>query len=159
MKNLASILLVVFAFTLTTNAQRKKRGERPKFTIAQQTDLAVKKMTLTLDLSAKQQNQLKPIIASKIEERKAFVKKRKEAKKQKKRPTADELYAMQSKRLDNKIAMKNAMKDILNKEQFQKFEKMQQKRKMKGKKKMRLRIKGDKMQRGKKGERRDRGEE
>lgn len=159
MKNLASILLVVFAFTFTTNAQRKNREERPKFTIAQQTDLAVKKMTLALDLSPKQQNQLKPIIASKMAERKAFMEKRKEARKEKKRPTADEMYAMQSKRLDNEIAIKSSMKDILNKEQFEKFEKMQKKRKMKGKKMMENRKKGDKGKKGERKERRGRGEE
>lgn len=153
MKNLASVLLVLFAFTLTTNAQRKNRKERPQFTVEQQTELAVKKMTLHLDLSAKQQNQLKPIIASKMADRNAFIEKRKEARKEKKRPTSDEIYAMQSKKLDNEIAMKNTMKDILNKEQFEKFEKMQKKRKMKGKKMMENKRKGKK---GERGERRDR---
>ncbi|WP_299016220.1 hypothetical protein [uncultured Polaribacter sp.] len=150
MKNLASILVFIFAFTLSTNAQRKgnkQKRERPQFTVAQQTDIALKKMTLALDLSNKQQNQLKPMIVSKIEARKAFMENRKQARQEKKKPSADEIYAIQTKRLDNAIAMKAQMKDILDKEQFAKFEKMQKKRKMMVKKKMQKNSKGKKAQR------------
>ena len=146
MKKIISILVLVFAVTFTTQAQNKKgeRGEKgPKLTIEQRTSLAVKKMTLALDLSEKQQNQIKPILMAQMSERKASMDKRKEAKgnKEKKgKPTADEMYAMQVKRLDHQIIMKNSMKNILNKDQFEKFEKMQKskmrmaKNKMKGKK-------------------------
>lgn len=143
MKKLASILVLVFAFTITTQAQkdRKDRKEkRPEFTVEQHTELAVKKMTLALDLSAKQQNQIRPLIKAKAAERKANMEQRKAAKESKKRPTADEMFAFQIKMLDNQIAMKNSMKNILNKEQFQKFEKMQKSRKMKGKKMMKDRM-------------------
>ncbi|QTD38787.1 hypothetical protein JL193_05855 [Polaribacter batillariae] len=135
MKKLASIL--VFALTFSTQAQRKRNQERPQLTVEQHTDLAIKKMTLALDLSEKQQNRIKPIIASKMAERKAFMEKRKEAIKEKKRPTANEIYAIKSKMLDHQIALKNNMKEILNKEQFEKFIKIQKKRKIKGKKMMR----------------------
>ncbi|WP_299670323.1 hypothetical protein [uncultured Polaribacter sp.] len=136
MKNLASILVFVFAFTITTQAQKNRKQERPQLTVEQHTDLAIKKMTLALDLSEKQQNKIKPLIASKMAERKAFMEKRKANKKEEKKPTSDEIYAAKSKMLDQQIAMKNSMREILNKEQFEKFEKMQKKRKMKGKKKM-----------------------
>lgn len=134
MKKLATILVFVFSFTLSTQAQKERDHKRPKLTTAQQTDLAVKKMTLALDLSEKQQNEIRPLIATKTAERKAFMEKRKEAKKNKKRPTADEIYAMQSKRLDNQIAMNNKMKTILTEKQFEKFLKIQEKRTAKGKK-------------------------
>jgi len=134
MKKLASILVLVFAITFTTQAQKKRggNGERgPKLTAEQQATLAVKKMALTLDLSEKQQNQIKPILISKMEERKASMEKRKankERKEDRKKPTADEMFAMQSKRLDKKIAEKKEMQNILSKEQFEKFEKMHKKR-------------------------------
>lgn len=144
MKNLASILVMVFVFTFTLQAQKKRPQDRPNFTVEQHTDLAIKKMTLELDLSEKQQNQLKPLIAAKMTERKAFMEKRKEARKEKKRPTADEMYAMKSKQLDNEIAMKNKMKDILNKEQFEKFEKMHKKRELKRKKMLMKKMKDGK---------------
>jgi hypothetical protein len=136
MKKLASILVLVFAFTLTTQAQKKRTNERVKLSIEQQTNLAVKKMTLDLDLSKKQQNDIRPLISEQIAERKNVMEKRKTAKKENKKPTADQIYAMKSKMLDNKIAMKNKMKTLLNKEQFAKFEKTQKGRKMRGMKKM-----------------------
>ncbi|MCG1036229.1 hypothetical protein [Polaribacter sargassicola] len=138
MKKIVSILVLVMAVTFTTQAQRKGGQKGPKFTPEQQATLAVKKMALALDLTDKQQNQIKPILTAQIEERKAEMEKRKANKDEpRQKPTADELFAMQNKRLDNQIMMKNKMKNILNEEQFEKFEKMQKGRKMmamKGKK-------------------------
>lgn len=133
MKKLASIILLVFAFSLTTQAQKKGNRENAKMTTEQHINLAVKKMTLALDLSEKQQNQITPLIKAQAEERKAAMEKRMELREEKKRPTADEMYAMQSKRLDNQIAFKNRMKNILDKNQFEKFEKIAKKRAQKGK--------------------------
>ena len=133
MKKIASILVFVLAFTLSTEAQKKRDHKRPQLTVEQYTDLTIKKMTLALDLSERQQNQVKPLIALKMTERKEFMEKRKEARKENKKPTSDEIFAMKNKMLDNRIAMKKNMKEILNKEQFEKFEKMNKKRKMKGK--------------------------
>ncbi|WP_405608942.1 hypothetical protein [Polaribacter sp. Asnod1-A03] len=131
MKKIASILVLVIAVTFTTQAQKKRGQKGPKFTTEQQSTLAVKKMALTLDLSEKQQNQIKPILMTQMEERKAEMEKRKANKDEpRQRPTADQMFAMQNKRLDNQIMMKNKMKDILNEEQFEKFEKMQKGRKM-----------------------------
>jgi hypothetical protein len=139
MKNLTNIILLVFAFTLVTQAQVKKK--RANFSVEQQTDLAVKKMTLALDLSEKQQNEIRPLLNEQIAERKAFREERKAARKENKKPTADEIYAMKNKMLDSKIAMKNKMKTILNKEQLEKFEKMARHRNFKEKK----RVKSKKM--------------
>ena len=154
MKKVVSILVLVlvFAFTLTTQAQKKERKERKerterrekiKLSTEQQVDLAVKKMTLKLDLTEKQQREIKPLIAAKVKGRKAAMEKRKEFKKAGKKPTSDELYAVKSKMLDNQIAAKNKMKNILNKEQFEKFEKMNRGRKMKGKKMMKKKGRHD----------------
>lgn len=139
MKKIIGIVVLVFVFTLTAQAQKKRGNKGSKMTVEQHTELAVKRMTLALDLSDKQQNQIKPLIKAQAEERKAAMEKRKEARKNDEKPTADEMYAMQSKRLDAQIAFKSNMKKILNDEQFEKFEKMNKgrkmKRKMKGNKK------------------------
>jgi len=147
MKNLATILVFVFAVTFTSQAQKKRKQQRPNLTTEQHTNLAIKKMTLALDLSEKQQKQIKPILMAQITERKAAMEKRKEARKNKQKPTADEIYTMKNKQLDNRIMIKNKMKDILNKEQFEKFEKIQKRRKMIALKKMKKRkeIMGKKM--------------
>ena len=130
MKKTASILILVFAFAFTTQAQRK--GQGPEFTTEQHAALAVKKITLALDLSEKQQNQIRPLIVARAATKKAAMLKRKENRATKERPTSDEIFTMKSTQLDNQIAFKNEMKDILTKEQFEKFEKMKKKRKMKG---------------------------
>ena len=136
MKKIASILILVFAFTLTAEAQKKRKKEGPKLTVEQHSNLMVKKMTLSLDLSEKQQNQIKPLISAQIASKKAEMQKRKENRVAKTRPSSDEIYAMKSKHLDKKIAFKNKMKNILNKEQFEKFEKMKKGKEMKGMKRM-----------------------
>mmetsp|Transcript_3001 Transcript_3001/g.3497 ORF Transcript_3001/g.3497 Transcript_3001/m.3497 type:complete len:154 (+) Transcript_3001:29-490(+) len=136
MKKIASILVLVFAFTLTTQAQKDRKEKRQKLSIEQHAELTVKKMTLALDLTEKQQNEIKPLLKTQAADRKVGIEKRKEARKNKTKPTADEIYAMKSKQLDNKIAFKNSMKNILNKDQFEKFEKMSKRRIKKGKKTM-----------------------
>jgi protein CpxP len=138
MKKLTSILILVFAFTVTVQAQKKgKQNERgPKLTVEQYADLAVKKMTLGLDLTDKQQSQIKPLITAQAAARKAAMVSRKENRTADKKPSADEIYAMRSAQLDNQIAFKNKLRNILNKEQFEKFEQMKNNRKEKGRKMM-----------------------
>ena len=137
MKKVITLLVLVFAFTFSTQGQNKKAKRASKLTIEQQTTLAVKKMTLALDLSEKQQNDIKPILMAKITERKMAIKKRKAAKKAKERPSADEIYEMKMKQLDGLILIKSKMKNILDEKQYERFEEMQKRRmKMALKKKM-----------------------
>lgn len=133
MKQFASILVLVFAFTLSAQAQKKRNEKRPDLSIEQQTNLAIKQMTLTLDLSEKQQNQITPIMTAQAASKKTAMEKRREMRKNKTKPTADEIYEMKSKFLDNQIAFKNSMKEILNEEQFEKFQKMAKRKMKKGK--------------------------
>ena len=132
MKNIASILVIVLAFSFTTQAQ----GKRNQLSATQQANLKVKRITLALDLSNQQQSLIRPLLMAQITEKEALMRERKETRKAKRKPTADEIYAKKSKVLDDKIAMKNSMKKILNETQFKKFEKMRKSRKMKGKRRM-----------------------
>ena len=134
MKNIASILVLIFVFTFTIQAQKKK-GNKQQLTINQQTSLKVKQMTLVLDLSDKQQQQVNPLLRAEIAFRQAAMEKRKEARVEKRRPTSDEIYLIKSQLLDNKITMKRSMKDILNTTQFKTFQKIykQRMKKKKGK--------------------------
>ena len=123
MKNIASILVLIFIFTFTIQAQKKK-GYKQQLTINQQTSLKVKQMTLVLDLSDKQQQQVTPFLRTAIAFKQAAMEKRKKTKEKKKRLTSDEVYVIKSQLLDNQIALKRAMKDILNTTQFEAFKKM-----------------------------------
>lgn len=142
MKKLASILVLVFAFTLTTQAQKKrKRMQKDPLTVEQQATLMVKKMTLALELSDAQQRKVTPLITAQITDRRANLERMKKLKEAKKKPTADERFKFQNERLDKQIAFQKEMKSILNKEQYEKFEKMSAMRKRGAKKKMAQRKK------------------
>ncbi len=149
MKKLVKIIVLVFAFTLTVQAQKKKGNKGSKLTIEQQTTLAVKKMTLALDLSDKQQQQIKPIVMAKMTDRKDFIEKRKASKENNQKPTSDEIFAIKNKQLDHQIMMKNSIKNILNEEQFEKFEKMHKSRTRMAKHKMKERKRRNKFQQNK----------
>lgn len=149
MKKLVKIIVLVFAFTLTVQAQKKKGNKGSKLTIEQQTTLAVKKMTLALDLSDKQQQQIKPIVMAKMTDRKDFIEKRKASKENNEKPTSDEIFAIKNKQLDHQIVMKNSIKNILNEEQFEKFEKMHKSRTRMAKHKMKERKRRNKFQQNK----------
>lgn len=136
MKKLVSILTLTLVFSFTTEAQKKKMELVPEFTVEQKTELAVKEMTLALDLTEKQQKQIRPLFKEQAKKKEAAMKKRSEMREKKAKPSADEIYKMKVTFLDNQIAMKNNMKQILNKEQFEKYEKITMKKKMMEKEKM-----------------------
>jgi methionine-rich copper-binding protein CopC len=96
----------------------------------QQASLETKKLTLALDLSENQQEQIQEIHLEKALAREA---KKEERATRESKPNADERYAHMSERLDRQIEVKEQMKDILNKEQYQKWERLQLGREIKGK--------------------------
>jgi hypothetical protein len=129
---IAALLLVgMTSFAQERNKMEKRdgRAEMEKFTPEQRNELMLKKMTLDLDLSAKQQDQMKSIIAEKSAKRDAMMKLRQE---NKEKPTRDERFAMKSKMMDEQITMKAKMKSILSPEQFAKWDAMKAKYEKRG---------------------------
>lgn len=94
--------------------------ERPDFTPEQIATLRVKELTLMLDLNEKQQTQVEQL---ELEIAKDRIAKRDSDKKPGKELTDDERYELRTEKLDKQIAHKNSMRGILNKEQFEKWEK------------------------------------
>jgi hypothetical protein len=89
-------------------------------------------MTLALDLSESQQREVQKINLVNATERKAKMAEWK-AKKESgevKRPTPEEQYAMKIALLDHQIAQKEKMKQLLSKEQYEKWEAMHSKKAM-----------------------------
>jgi hypothetical protein len=89
--------------------------------------LQTKKMILHLDLNESQQAKIQKINLENATKRKAMMDERK-AKKESgelKKPTDEERLKMMNAKLDHKIAMKAKMKDILDDEQYTKWEKAQ----------------------------------
>lgn len=130
MKKLITILVLALGISINTQAQKKDRGDhKDNLTPKQKTELAVKKMTLKLDLTDSQVSQIKPLLEKRTEERVKMHEKRKASKEANKELTADQRYDIKNKKLDEKIAFKKRMKQILNEEQYKKFEKMASHRK------------------------------
>jgi protein CpxP len=123
-------IAVLLASTLTFAQQRGsgKMGEnapmnqKESFTPEQQAELQVKRMTLHLDLTTKQQEEIKKIVLENTKKRDAKRAEMQAKKEEGKQPTSEERFAMQNQRLDNQIAMKAELKKILSKEQMEKWE-------------------------------------
>lgn len=133
MKKLVIIALALF--TLQATAQEGKRGNQNKergqkmmnLSTEEMATLQTKKMTLHLDLTDSQQAKIQKLNLENATKRKAMMDARK-AKKESgnaTKPSKDERLAMMNSRLDHQIAMKAKMKDILNAEQYAKWEKAQ----------------------------------
>lgn len=146
------LILIAIAFIgLQATAQQRQEGPnnregRQKMMNLSAEDMATlqtKKMTLHLDLNESQQAEIQKINLENATKRKAMMEERKARKEngELKRPTDDERLEMMNARLDYKIAMKAKMKNILDDEQYAKWERAQarkgKKRRdgMKGKKK------------------------
>lgn len=126
------LLLMILAFSLsfTMMAQPphhvkkpEQRAERMKhFSPEQQATLMTKKMTLDLDLNDSQQDQIYELIHEKTKKHME-----REANKPKERPSKDELYQIKLEQMDEQIAMKKAMKSILDDRQYEIWTKMKNK--------------------------------
>lgn len=133
MKRLA--LLAVAFLALQATAQERQKGHQNKeraqkmmnLSAEEMATLQTKKMTLHLDLTEAQQAKIQKLNLENATKRKAMMEARK-AKKESgnaEKPSKDERLAMMNTRLDHQIAMKAKMKDILNAEQYAKWEKAQ----------------------------------
>jgi len=141
------IVAVLLVCTIQMNAQdqdkSRMKNERKEYkkamndmTPEQIAELRTKKMTLALDLSDAQQQQVFALNTRMAKDKKQKMKARKLAKENNKEFTSDERFAMMNERLDTKIAFKKDIKQILSSEQYKRWEKMQArkgKRKHKGK--------------------------
>ncbi|CAM1343891.1 hypothetical protein [Tenacibaculum amylolyticum] len=120
MKKILLFILTV-GFITSGIAQKKRKG--PDFSVDQKTELALKKMTLRLDLSERQQKKIRPLLAERFTNRTKKMQERKANKGERKKLTTDELYERQIVNLDRKIAFKANMREILNGKQYERFEK------------------------------------
>lgn len=134
------IVALVFA-GLQMNAQDKKRdkireGRQDRMAMMndlsaeEMANLKTKKMTLHLDLTSAQQEKVKAIVLEESQMRKAKMlemKSKKDAGTLQK-PSKEQRLEMMNARLDKQIAMKAKMKDILNEEQYARWEQSMSKR-------------------------------
>lgn len=152
------IILIAIAFIgLQATAQQRQQGPNKRdgrqkmmnLSAEEIATLQTKKMTLFLDLNESQQTQIMAINLENAKARKAHMEARK-AKKEAgntEKPTQEERLKMMNARLDHKIEMKAKMKNILNDEQYAKWEKAQMRMAKKGKDNKKGQRQGKKKQR------------
>lgn len=116
------ILIAVMAIGFTATAQKRGNKEGEKLTPEQRVSLQVKKLTLALSLNENQQVEVTKLLKEKSKDRQSKMEKHKAMKESGERLTKEQRFAMREQRLDEQIEMKNAMKQILTPEQFEKFE-------------------------------------
>ncbi len=138
MRKLAGITVLILLISFSINAQQKQKKQRKgsDFTTEQMATLKVKQMTLDLDLNASQQKEVFELMKKNTEERKNAITERKENKQSGVELTSDQKFAIQNNRLDKMIAHKTAMKNILSKDQYEKWEKKMKHQKRSVKKNM-----------------------
>jgi len=105
-------------------AQKERRQMMKDLTPEEMATLQTKKMTLHLDLTETQQQKIKALNLEEAKLRKAKMEERSEMKKnsESKPFTKEDKLKMMNEQLDRQIAMKQKMKNILNAEQYEKWE-------------------------------------
>ncbi len=137
MKKLVLVVMALCAIQITS-AQGQHKGKKGMDMSAEDiATLQTKKMTLALDLTEAQQDDIYKINLENAKLRKTHMEERKAKREsgEAKKPSKEERVAMMNNMLDHKIATKQKIKSILNDEQYARWEKMMAKRqsKMKGK--------------------------
>lgn len=145
MKKLAGITIIALLISFSINAQQRNKQQRKgsDFTVEQIATLKVKQMTLELDLDASQQKEVYAIMKTNAEERKNKMAEMKQNKEKGVELTSNQKFEIQSQRLDKQIAHKATMKNILSKDQYEKWSSKMDKKMMLVKKKMAQRGQGN----------------
>lgn len=141
MKKLLLVAALVLS-TVTFAQERKANGER--FTPEQQTELQVKQMILDLDLTAKQQSEVRSFLLEKAQKRTADIAAMEKTRVKGEKRSAVERFEIKNKMLAEQIEMKAQMKKTLSAEQFTKWEAKKENRSKKMKEKRQKRAKQSK---------------
>lgn len=127
-KLIIAALLVIgfssFAQDQTQPDKKSNKGQKEKMSPEQRSQAQLDKMTTELNLDAKQQEQIKPIIVEQTAKREAMRAERMAG--NSKELTDEERESLKQKRKEEKAAMDNKLKAILSPEQFQKLKTIEQ---------------------------------
>ncbi|MCO4822194.1 MAG: hypothetical protein KC469_09010 [Flavobacteriaceae bacterium] len=131
MKNL--ILIATLVFSISILAQHKEqRSKSNDFSPEEMATLQSKRMTLNLDLTESQQNEVHQVFLKKLNDRQV---KRDAKNNSTSKPTKADKFKRMNASLDQKIETKAELKSILNEAQYKKWEKsLKQKKRKSGRK-------------------------
>jgi protein CpxP len=122
-------LIALLVVGTTTFAQRPNGEKNEKLTPEQRVDFQVKKMTKDLNLTDKQAEQIKVLIAKEVEKREAKRSEMKAKKEEQGKPSKEEMEARKAEMKANQDEMKSEMKKILTADQYAKWEQKLEERK------------------------------
>jgi len=119
------VILIATLFISVHTFAQKKCQQKSDFSATQKTQLLIKKMTIELDLNAKQISQITPIVNERIKTREA--KCSEDKKENRKLLSSDEKFEMKMECLNKQETLQNKMKEILRKEQYDTWKEMRKK--------------------------------
>jgi hypothetical protein len=124
MKKLMLIAIALITLSATAQDKKSRKGDFKNLSAEEVATLKTKQMTLHLDLTESQQAEVQSLLLEEAKHREQKKAERADKKKDDtaQKPTKEERYAMTNERLDRQIAMKKNMKNILNEEQYKKWE-------------------------------------
>lgn len=127
-------LILALAIMVTTLSFAQP-GEREKMNPDQQIEKRLKEMATTLNLSEKQQREIKAMLSEQSKKREAKRAEMKAAREKGIQPTDEQKAEMKKAIIDEQLAMKTKMKKILTEEQLKKLDEIRkEKRKEMGEK-------------------------
>jgi len=133
MKRFLIIAMVFITLNNFAQDKRKEQLNKPDFTPEQLATLKSKHLALDLNLDDSQRQRLYKLNLDQVKQRKSKSEEIKNNKKRGEKRSSDERFNLQNERLDKALAHKSDMKGILNKEQFEKWEKGMNRKTMKRK--------------------------
>lgn len=113
-------LIVTFAILVSTLSFAQPGG-REKLTPEQNVEKRLKEMTNDLNLSEKQQIQIKSILEEQSKKREAMKEEMKASREKGVKPTDKKKAEMKKKMIDEQLVIKTKMKSILNEDQLKKL--------------------------------------
>ena len=124
--SLLAISISSFAQEQTQPEKKANKGQKEKMSPEQRSQAQLDKLTTDLKLDAKQQEQIKPIIAEQTAKREAMRAERMSSNEKSKELTSGEREILKQKRNNDKTLMDNNLKAILSPEQFKKMKDVEQ---------------------------------
>ena len=126
MKKIIFTFAIIAGLAFTSNAQKKQsHHQKPEFTVEQQTTLAVKKLTIALDLTESQQEKMRPLLLVVTTNRQKMMDERKTNEGKAAEISNKKLYEKMIAKMDQQISYQTAVKKVLNKDQYADWKKIQ----------------------------------
>lgn len=124
MKHVIAVVLISLSFLANAQEKKERADKLQEYTPEEMAQIQTKQMTLDLDLTDAQQKQILKINLQNAQDRKALYESKKSNSNslERTKPSKDERLNMKNEQLDRQIEMKKKMKDILDDNQYEKWE-------------------------------------